>query len=163
MAKVPHTREDHRQPEPVGGGDDVRIAHRAARLNDRDSPCFGNGLKAVREWEESVGRRDRSGQRQHGLLRTEPGRVHPTHLARADTDCLSIAGVHDRVRLNVFAYTPGEQERALLLRGGFARGHGFHLDRGGAVGFLHQQAAGDVLDDMAAGGVLDLQQAQVFC
>ena len=34
MAEMPPPRKHHRQPVLVGGGNDVRIFHRAARLND---------------------------------------------------------------------------------------------------------------------------------
>src|SRR3954470_12728594 len=53
------------------------------------------------------------------LLDREPHRVDAAHLAGADPECLQIAPEHDRVRGDVLADAPGEEQVAPQ---GFARG-----------------------------------------
>src|SRR5579885_2032139 len=50
-----HAGEDHSEAEPVGGGDYVGIAHRAAGLNEGGGAGLGGLLDAVRKRKERVG------------------------------------------------------------------------------------------------------------
>jgi hypothetical protein len=54
VAEVAHPGEDHRQPRFVGGGDDVVVADRPARLDDGGRAGLGCGEQAVGEGEECV-------------------------------------------------------------------------------------------------------------
>src|SRR5690606_32331876 len=55
VPEVPVPREDHRQAELVGGGEDLRVPDRAARLHDGGHPRRRRGVEAVAEREERVG------------------------------------------------------------------------------------------------------------
>ena len=54
VAEVPHSREDHRQSGFVGGGDDLVVADRTARLDHRRRARFDRGKQPVGEREEGV-------------------------------------------------------------------------------------------------------------
>ena len=54
MPEVPHPRKDHCQPQPVRGVNDLLVALRTARLNDRGHSVLGDLLNSVREREERI-------------------------------------------------------------------------------------------------------------
>ena len=62
MPEVPAAGEDHREVVLVGGGDDLGVALRAARLDHRGRPGGGYRVEPVAEREEGVRRRHRAGQ-----------------------------------------------------------------------------------------------------
>ena len=66
---MPPSGEHHRQAVLVGGGDDFRVANRAAGLHHRGRAGGGDRVEAVAEREERVGRGDRLLQR---ALRPRP-------------------------------------------------------------------------------------------
>ena len=64
MPEMPDAGEHHGDAVLVGRLDDVLVAHRAARLNDRGGAGLDAGEHPVGEWEERVRRHDRAfGQR----------------------------------------------------------------------------------------------------
>src|SRR5207237_5768827 len=58
VAEVAAAREDHGYAGSLDGGDDLRVALRAAGLDDRGDPRVERELRAVREREEPVGGED---------------------------------------------------------------------------------------------------------
>ena len=130
-------------------GDDLLVAHRAARLHDRADAGVEQHLQAVGEREEGVGRGDGAGGAVPGPGHGELAGVDPVDLAHADADGCAVAGEQDGVRLHRAARPPGELEVGEgvgvgRLAGGERPGRGHGLARE-AVGLLHQQAAGDLL------------------
>ena len=113
-------------PARVDRCDDLRVAHRAAGLDERRDPAGEAGLDAVREREERVrraarpGRRVRTGDRP-GLLDGLARGIHAARLAAAQTDQPAVADEHDRVARHAPAQPPGEVEVAPL---GVGRGPG---------------------------------------
>ncbi len=73
MPEVARAGEHHGQALPVGGVDDLLIAHRAAGLDHRGGAGGGGGQQTVGEREEGVRRDHRAGG--EGLRETRrPGR-----------------------------------------------------------------------------------------
>lgn len=56
MSEMPHSGEDHSNPETVSGIDDLLIAHRTSGLDDGRCANFGNFFDTVWEGKEGVGR-----------------------------------------------------------------------------------------------------------
>ena len=54
VPEVPHSRQHHRQPQPVRGVNDPLVAFRTARLYDRRHSVLGDLLNSVREREERI-------------------------------------------------------------------------------------------------------------
>ena len=83
-------------------------------------------------------------------------RVDAAHLAGADADGLAVFGIDDGVGLDVLADFPGEEQGARFLGCGRASGDDFEVGvlQWAVVGVLHEQAAGDVLQDPVARGGL---------
>ena len=73
MAEVAAVGRDHRDARGIDGGDDVLVAHRAARLDDRRDARVDRELRAVGEGEEGVGGERRAGE-QLGLGGAGPSR-----------------------------------------------------------------------------------------
>ena len=64
MPEMADAGEHHRQSALVGSFDDVVIAHRSARLNDRSDASFRRGNETIGKRKEGIGRNDRTdGQR----------------------------------------------------------------------------------------------------
>ena len=63
VPEVPDAGEDHRDAALVRGGDDLVVAHAAARLDHRGGAVVGDDVEAVAEREERIGRDDRSRER----------------------------------------------------------------------------------------------------
>ena len=76
MPKVAHSGRVHREPQPVGGLDDVLVMHRATWLNDGGHSGPGCHLALTREKEERVGG-------QHAALRL-PRRILSTRQGATD-------------------------------------------------------------------------------
>src|SRR5580704_8017422 len=122
MPEMADAGEYHGYAETVCGGDYVLILHRAAGLDDCCRASRGDSLETVREGKEGVGSAHRALERQDRLHGAEAGGIHSAHLAGADADSLPVAGVHDGVRLDVLADSPGEDQAAQFLRGWRAPG-----------------------------------------
>ena len=96
-------------------------------------------------------RRQRFLQRKDGLHRAEACGIDPAHLSRADAYGLAMAfaepGIDDRVRFDVFADSPGEEQSPHLLRCRLSFGDDlkFALANAQPVGILHQQTTRDLL------------------
>ena len=90
-------------------------------------PGLDRQLRAVGEREVGVGRHHRAGDLGASLLDREPDRVDAAHLAGADADRGEVAREHDRVRADVLADLPGEQQLAPLGLGRAALGDDLHL------------------------------------
>src|SRR6266478_4982333 len=96
MPKMPHPGEDHRHAVRIGGGDDLVVAFRAARLDHRGGARLGAGEETVGEGEEGVRGDDAASRRGLGEPRRlagflglpagDAGAVDAAHLAGADTD-----------------------------------------------------------------------------
>ena len=98
--------------------DDLVVALRAARLDERGDAGVERELRPVGEREERVAREHRAGRvvaELAGLLDRDPHGVDAAHLAGADADRLAALREHDRVRAHVLADAPGEQQVAPLL------------------------------------------------
>ena len=89
------------------------------------------------------------------LDRSNTRGVHAAHLARADTDGLTVLGVDDGVGLHVLGDFPGEDQVVDFLFGRCALGHDFqvigadHAD----IAALHQQATVDALVVPGSGAI----------
>src|SRR5580658_716370 len=90
VPEMPHAGEEHSEPETVGGGDDFRIALRAAGLNDGGSSGAGDFFDAVGEGKKRVGGGDCAVQRELRFHSADFGRIDAGHLAGADPHGLSI-------------------------------------------------------------------------
>src|SRR5258706_11293727 len=66
VAEMPHAGEHHGDAALVGRGDDFRVAHAAAGLDDRCGTGVNHGIEAVAEGEEGVRRHDRAADRKPG-------------------------------------------------------------------------------------------------
>src|SRR5687768_4234395 len=91
VPEVPAAREDHRRAALVHRGDDLIVALRAARLDDRGHARVERAERAVREREERIrcngGALERALFALEGIARLLDGdahRVHAAHLPCAD-------------------------------------------------------------------------------
>ena len=103
----------HRRARGLDGGDHLVVALRAARLDERRHARVERELRAVGEREERVAREHRAGRLVAELLRLldrDPHRVDAAHLAGADADRLAVLREHDRVRADVLADRPREED-----------------------------------------------------
>src|ERR1700680_155143 len=113
VAKVAHSGEHHRDAVLVGRGDDFRIAFRAARLNHRCDPEFGDGVEPVAKREEGIGCDARGLQVQARILGLERGdftAVHPAHLSGPDAHRRLVLDADDGVGLDIFLKPPRENQ-----------------------------------------------------
>src|SRR5262245_13135619 len=113
VTEMAHAGQDHRHAVRVGRGDHFRIAHRAARLDDRLDAELRGDVDAVAEREECIGGHDGAVDRQPlvaRLHRRDAARDDAAHLAGADADRHAFPRINDGVRLNVFAHLPREHE-----------------------------------------------------
>src|SRR3954447_17238180 len=156
MSKVPTAREDHSASGTGHSLDDFGVPLRSAGLDQRRDAARKRLLRPVREREERVGREDRARDAVVELLRLlkrDPDGVDAALLARADADRLQVLRDHDRVRGDVLAHAPGEQQVAPLLLGDGAGDDGHRLARLDVpVTVLHEEAAGDALVVELVGG-----------
>src|SRR5215204_1388527 len=115
MPEVAPAGEDHGAAGCFDSGDDLLVALRPARLDDRRHARLERDLRAVGEGDERV-------RGQHGavevvtvlprLLDSDPRRVHAARLPAADPQRLEILGEHDCVRGYVLGDAPGEEQVA---------------------------------------------------
>src|SRR5690606_4359340 len=115
MPEMAHAGEHHRDAALVGGGDDLVVAHRAARLDDGRRADVGDDVEAVAERKERVGGDDRPGEvepRVARLDRSDARGVDAAHLAGPDAERGTVAAEDDRVRLHEFRDAPGEEQVA---------------------------------------------------
>ena len=108
--------------------DDLVVALRAARLDQRGHARVERELRTVREREERVRGERRSLERVAELacfLDCDPNGIDAAHLSGPDPDRLQVLHEHDRVRGDVLAHPPGEEQVAprRLVR---AAGHDLH-------------------------------------
>src|SRR5579883_1678954 len=119
-----HAGEDHSEAEPVGGGDYVGIAHRAAGLNEGGGAGLGGLLDAVRKRKERVGGDHTARERRLRFHHGDFDGIDAAHLAGADTDGGSILGENNGVGLDVLRDFPGKAQRKHLFGGGNTLGNG---------------------------------------
>src|SRR4051812_6371393 len=108
VSEVSHSRQYHRQSMFIGGGDDLRVANRAARLDDTRSPCPSRLIQAIPEGEEGV--------RGHGAAlegRPTPGsgnfyRIHPACLPATRRQEPIPRGKDDGIALDMLTHLPGK-------------------------------------------------------
>src|SRR5260370_2797803 len=127
VPEVPDARKRHRYAKPVGSLDDLGVAHRATRLNNCRGAGLRDGLQAVGEREKGVGGGNSAIERKNCLHCAKPCGIHPAHLPCANPYRLAVtlaeAGIDDRVRFDVLAHPPGEEQRTRLLHCWLALGN----------------------------------------
>src|SRR6202008_778200 len=99
VSEVAAAGEDHGDAELVAGGDNLRVADRTTRLNQRGDTSLCGLIDAVTEWEEGVRGGDRAATARPSLFRSDAGRVYAAHLPCPDTDDHAGFREEDRVRL----------------------------------------------------------------
>src|SRR6266542_337793 len=149
VSKVPASRENHSGSGPLDCLDDLGVALRPARLDDRPHAAGERLLRPVREGEEGIGGEHRAFEVVVELLRLlegDPHRIHAALLPGADPDRLQVLRDHDRVRPDVLADAPREQQVSPLP---LAQRSGDDVHRVALVAVpvpvLHEQAAGHAL------------------
>src|SRR4051812_14345503 len=118
VAEMTATREHPRRSRLRHRVHDEVVALRSARLDDRAHAPFEREGRPVGEREERVrGEHGAVGvvPELGGLVERYANGVHPAHLAGADADRGEIRGDDDRVRQDVLAHAPREDEIAPLL------------------------------------------------
>src|SRR5713101_3223477 len=123
VQEVAHAGEDHGQAEPVGGGDNIGIAHRAAWLDHRRGARFRGFFHSIRKGKEGVGSDHSAGQRRLRLHHCEFHGIDAAHLACANTERGAILCKHDGVGLHVLRHFPGKEHGVHLF--GFGRAFGY--------------------------------------
>src|SRR5438874_6900152 len=155
VPEVPAAREDHHGACRMDRGDDLGIPLRSAGLDDRRDAGVEGELDPVRKREERVGGEGGAVDAVPvlaGLPERDPNRVDAAHLAGADPERLQPAGDHDRVRRDVLADPPGEEEVAPVRLGRLAADRDHPLPVVDvAVAVLDEQAAEDALVVALAG------------
>src|SRR6185437_5685470 len=87
VAEVTHSGEHHRDAVLVGGGDDLGVALRSARLNDRFDSQFGDRIESIAEWEKGIRGNAGGIYIEAGVLGLQGGDLaahHPAHLPGAN-------------------------------------------------------------------------------
>jgi len=101
MPEVPDPSKRHRHAKPVGSLNNLAVAHRPSRLDNRRSASLRNGLQAIRERKKSVRGGNSPLQRKNRLHRPKPGSIHPAHLPCPNSNRLAVPlaepGIDDRV------------------------------------------------------------------
>src|SRR5687768_7098648 len=115
VPEVPAAGEDHHRAGALHRGGYLGVPLGAPGLDDRRDAGVERDLGAVREGEEAIRRQDRPLHvvpARARLLDGEPDGVHTARLPGADAERLQILRDHDRIRRDVPADAPGEQEVA---------------------------------------------------
>src|SRR5260370_7569227 len=77
VPEVSYPGENHGDAELVGGGDDLRVADGASRLDAGGGAGFGHGFEAIGEGEERIGGVAPAGDRPDGLHGPPPVSAAP--------------------------------------------------------------------------------------
>ena len=110
---MPPAREHHRHAVLVGGGDDLRVAHRAAGLHDGGRAGRGHGVEAVAEREERVRGGDRSAAADRGRRWPAPSSPPRSPRRRGSSGPAPIASVRSApVKITVFDFTCAQTRHA---------------------------------------------------
>ena len=116
VTEMTYAGEHHREAALVGGGDHLVVAHAAARLDHRRGAGVGDDVEAVAEREERVGRDDRAGEREAGVLRLDARRCASSRRGssgrRRRRACTPSRAIDDGVRLDELGDAPGEEQIA---------------------------------------------------
>src|SRR5262249_33392634 len=115
MMEVASAGEDHRALRLLHGGDHLVVALRAAGLDDRPHPGLERQPGPVGEREEGVRREYRSLEivtELAGLREGVADSVYATRLTAPDPDRWQALRDDDRVRRDVLAQAPGEEQAA---------------------------------------------------
>src|SRR3954454_7110957 len=155
VPEVPSPREHHNRSGCLCSSDHLGVPLRAAGLDDPGDPARQRQLGPVGKGEEGVGGEHRPLQvvaEVPRLLERDPHRVHATLLSRADAEGLEILRDDDRVRPDVLADPPREEQVAplFLARRSGDDGHCFAL-LDVAVAILDEQSARNPLVVALAG------------
>ena len=119
---------------------------RSAGLDHRGDALLGGRVQSVAEREERVGSHDRAGRIETFVARfhaRDARRDDAAHLAGTDADRRAVAREHDRVRLDVLADAPREQQVVELLPAGHGARHDLETlasDVGDIAGLCQQSA-----------------------
>src|SRR5829696_1689932 len=116
MQEMAAPGKDHRKPSVVRRLDDLIVAYGAAGLYDGPYACFGQGLHAVGEGEESVACGGGPSGPFAGLLYGYLRRVDPAHLPRSYADRGRVLGEDYSVALDHAGDAPGKDQIPHLLR-----------------------------------------------
>ena len=119
MFEMSFAGEDHSDAVFVGGGDDLVIFLRAARLGDCDDSRLCGIIDIVREWKERVGGHNGTLRLFACVFDCDETRLNSVHLARADADDFTSFGKHDGVAFCMLGGKPGDAEVRELFIGGF--------------------------------------------
>ena len=124
MPKVPAPGEDHRGAGALDRGDDLArpaSSRPAGSARSRPRRARAAGRPGTGRTRPRRATRRRASGRARRLLDGDPDGVDAAHLAGADADRLQVLGDHDRVRADVLADAPGEEQVAPLRLVGLAR------------------------------------------
>src|SRR6266849_3179422 len=151
VAEVADAGEDHREAVLVGGGDNLLVAGRAARLRNSCRACFGREHRAVGERKEGFGGEHGAFEGNAETSRFFAGRVNGIDAgsgAATNRERTILGDEGDRVRLDVLGDADTEGERAHLGVGGSAFRHDLTLARilDTQIGGLDQESAHNLLE-----------------
>src|SRR6266540_3378409 len=154
VAEVAAACEDHRRVSGAHAFDHLVVSLRTPRLDDRGDARVERGLRTVRKWEERI-------RSKHGaarvmtmlarLLECEADCVDAARLAATDADRGELLREHDRVRADVLAHAPREDEVSP------ARLVGLAADDGHALAIVDVRVT--VLDEQSAEDALEVALA----
>src|SRR6266849_495242 len=151
VAEVADAGEDHREAVLVGGGDNLLVASRTARLRDCGRSRFGGERRAVGERKEGFGGEHGAFEGNAETSRLFAGSVNGIDAGSgtATNRERTILGYEsDRVRLDVLGDADTEGECSHLGVGGNAFRHDLTLTRilDTQIGGLHQESAHDLFE-----------------
>src|SRR6266567_1438301 len=99
-------REDHRHAVSIGDADQLRVATRAARLNDRGDAGIGGTLDRVGEREKAIRGKDRPRGTLTSLAQRKVDRILATRLTGAEADQRQTPRQNDAIRGHVLDRAP---------------------------------------------------------
>ncbi len=125
---MPHSGEEHRKSEPIGGSDYFVIALRTSGLDD-------GGRAGLCDFFHAIGKGKNASEAATVPFNGNCAFIAPifagidaAHLPRADSHGLSVAGIDDRIGLHVLANLPCEKQCASFFRRWSALGDDFQID-----------------------------------
>ena len=119
MPEMPYPGKDHRDAAFIRGLDNLLIGNRASGLDDGRDPVFGGQDDSVFFGKEGVRSQNRAGGELAGFLGRDEYRIHPGHLARADTYGLCPLGQDNGIALGMLGYLPGKDKGLHFFLGRF--------------------------------------------